>query len=118
MKTIKLDDNRDLAFEKGDFVMIDEEEEVLQSIYILLETNKKEWFFDPDMGLRRRSVTGKPTDGEVRAAVTETISQEERVDIEEIKINQDRKARRLTVFFRARIRRSGSVVQGEVEMNA
>lgn len=118
MKTLKLDASGDIAFEKGDFLMVDEIEEVRQSLYIILSTNKREWFFNPAFGLDFRSVTGKSTDSQIRAAVIEAISQEERVElIEDLTITKDRQSRRLSVFFRVRIR-SGETIESEVLLSA
>lgn len=118
MKTIKLDSTGDLAFEKGDFLMLDEAEEIRQSLYITLATNKREWFLDPEEGLDFQAITGKPTDGQIRAAVIAAISQEERVElIEDLVINKDRKTRKVSVVFRVRVR-SGTTIESEVLLSA
>ncbi|WP_088005597.1 DUF2634 domain-containing protein [Indiicoccus explosivorum] len=118
MKTLKLDETGDLALDKADLVFVDEVEEVRQSLYLAMATNKREWFLHPDFGLDFKAIIGKPTDSQIRAAIIATISQEERVElIEDLQIKQDRQARKLSVFFRVRIR-GGETIEGEVSLNA
>lgn len=118
MKTLKLDASGDIAFEKGDFLMVDEAEEIRQALHLSLSTNKREWFLDPAFGLDFKAVTGKSTDSQIRAALIEAISQEERVElIEDLIIKKDRQSRRLSVFFRVRIR-SGKTIESEVMLSA
>lgn len=118
MKTIKLDATGDIALEKGDFLMVDGVEEIRQALYLSLATNKREWFLNPEFGLDFRAVTGKVNDSQIRAAIIAAISQEERLElIEDLIINKDRQSRRLSVFFRVRIR-SGETIEGEVLLSA
>ncbi|OES45222.1 hypothetical protein [Domibacillus iocasae] len=116
MKDILLDDSSDLLFEKGDFVLGEDEQELKQSLYINLATNKGEWFLDVEAGLSFKSITGKPTDAQIRAAVIEALAQEPRVTlIQGVQIEQDRKNRKVMILFK--VQTTEGVVEDEVMIN-
>jgi len=116
MKDILLDGSGDLLFENGDLVLVEDELELKQAIYICLATNKGEWFLDLEAGLSFKSLTGKPTDEQIRAAVIEALSQEPRVTlIQAVQVEQDRKNRRLSISFK--VQTTEGVVEDEVIIN-
>lgn len=116
MKDILLDDSGDLLFQNSDFALIEDEMELKQSISINLATNKGEWFLDLEAGLSFKSITGKPTDEQIRAAVIEALAQEPRVKlIQGVQVEQDRKSRTVAISFKAQT--TEGVVEDEVIIN-
>lgn len=85
MKAPKIVDG-DVAFESNDVVFIGEDEEIMQSVQTILQTNKGEWFLNTDFGLERSVFFQKPFDETLASdAIREAVAQEERIQrIEDI----------------------------------
>jgi phage baseplate assembly protein W len=87
----------DLVFENGDIVMVDEDEELIQSVQTILQTNKGEWFLNTDFGLDRSQLLAKRFDEALATdAIAEAIAQEERIQRIE-NISFQREGRSMTV---------------------
>lgn len=87
----------DLVFENGDVVMVDGDEEIIQSVQTTFQTNKGEWFLNTDFGLDRSPLLTKRFDEALAIdAIAEATAQEERIQrIENISFK--REGRSLTV---------------------
>jgi phage baseplate assembly protein W len=99
LKDLKLIDG-DLAFENGDFQVVEDKEEIQQCIGIVLGTNKGECFWNPELGIRFLNLVEKPTDEKIRNEILDGLSQEDRIDtLEDIQITRDTKKRKLIISF-------------------
>lgn len=85
--------------ENGDIVMVEDDEELAQSIRMVLQTRKGEFFLDPDHGLVFDNLLGKEaSQDEAHEDIVEAVSQEERIaSVEEVIFNEDRKNRKRSV---------------------
>ncbi|SFL81057.1 DUF2634 domain-containing protein [Salibacterium qingdaonense] len=102
MKALKIDGKTgDLVMENGDFVWIEEDEELLQDIRSVLKTALDEWFLDPSFGTEYEAIQGKGvTDDDVTQTLYDALEQVERVTtVTDIEIERDGE-RQLSVFFR------------------
>lgn len=115
MKTLKLIDG-DLAFEKNDFQIIKGEEEIQQCTEIILGTNKKEWFFNPDFGVDFNNLIGKVTDSQIENEIVDGLAQEPRIEsVQNVTIT--RINRKATVTFEANLI-NNETLESEVTLNA
>lgn len=72
--------NRDLVIENNDLVMVDEDEELIQSVRATLMTRKGEFFLDPEYGVSYDNLLGKGTsEEEARDDIIEALSKDERI---------------------------------------
>lgn len=87
----------DLVFENGDVVMVDGDEELVQSLQTVFQTNKGEWFLNESHGLDRTPFLVKKFDESLASdAIAEATAQEERIQrIENVSFK--REGRSLTV---------------------
>ncbi|SFP19094.1 DUF2634 domain-containing protein [Salibacterium halotolerans] len=102
MKALKVDKQTgDLAMENGDFVWIEDHEELLQEIRSVLKTALEEWFLDPMFGTEYEAIQGKDiSDDDVTQTIYDALEQVERVTaVTDIQIERDGE-RQLSVFFR------------------
>ncbi|MED4977229.1 DUF2634 domain-containing protein [Heyndrickxia faecalis] len=85
----------DIVIENGEVVMVDGDEELVQSIRMLLQTRKGEFFLEPEHGLSFDNIIGKEANqDETHDDIVEAISQEDRIEsVEKIDFNDDNKAR-------------------------
>jgi phage baseplate assembly protein W len=103
LKDLKLIDG-DLAFENGDFQVIEDKDEIQQCVGIVLGTNKGECFFNPELGIRFFNLVEKPTDEKIRNEILDGLSQEDRVDtLEDVQITRDKVKRKLNISFIANL---------------
>ena len=118
MKDLKLKDG-DLVFEKGDLAFVEGSDELRQSVYIGLQTNRGEWFLNPEIGIRHAAFVGKnPNEEEMRAEIIRGAMQDERIQsVEDIRIERDLKNRKLIASFRA-VAASGESIEEEVTIGA
>lgn len=120
MKTFKLDpDTQDLLFdEHNNIAMVDGTDEELQALELRLKTNQGEWFLDTLFGLAYSTVLDKQYDeDDIRAAVTQTLEQEERVsEVLEVRLDRERAKRHLNIYFKVQMT-SGQVLESEVMLN-
>lgn len=79
MKSPKLQD-RDLVIENNDLVMIDDDEELIQSVKNTLLTRKGEVFLGSEDGMSYENLLGKGTSQEeARDDIIEALSKDERI---------------------------------------
>jgi phage baseplate assembly protein W len=117
LKTIKLSDG-DLVFEKGDFQLIEGMEEIQQCTEIILGTNKKEWFLNPDFGIDFNNLREKATDNMIENEIIEGVAQEPRIEfLETIEVIRNKPTRKASVYFEAQLT-TGEVLESEVTVNA
>lgn len=104
---IELDD-------QGQIVMVDEDDELEQSVRLLLGTNQGEWFLNSIHGLAYKYLQVQSPDPErIRSEVLQTLSQEPRIaKVEEIQVEFLYRERKLKISFRA-IAQDGSEIQFE-----
>lgn len=101
---------------QNDFRMVEGDAELVQCVAMALQTNKGEWFLNPDHGFERAIVQVKNYDlAEAQDAVFEAVTQEPRVSsIEDAAFEYDKAARHLRVGFKFR-KEDGELVEGVVE---
>jgi hypothetical protein len=118
VKDLKLQDG-DLVLENDDLAIVDGADELRQTVYIGMQTNRGEWFLNPEIGIRHAVFVGKnPNDEEMRAEIIRGAMQDERVQsVEDIVIERNTRERKVSVTFQA-VATSGEAVDGEVTLNA
>lgn len=92
----------DLEFDRaGKLVMVDGNEELRQSVRLLISTNLNEWFLDPTLGFDFSTVLVKrPNDELIAGALFQALEQEPRiVRVENIQTDFDGVSRTLRVSF-------------------
>ena len=117
MDNFKLVDG-DIVFDgQNNISMVSDNDELLQSIEEILNTNAGEWFLDDENGFARFEVLGQKFDEDTAInAISTAIFQNEQVgSIENITVDFDGKSRKLTVTFEI-IKTTGETVIGEVEI--
>lgn len=103
MKTLKIENN-DLVFDKSmNLEMVEDEEEIRQSIERTLSTNLSEYFLNVDMGLNYSQIRGKGIkQDDIESAIREAIFQDERIEeVDFTEIITNNKSRSLSVEFNA-----------------
>jgi len=66
--------------ENGDIVMVEDDEELAQSVRMVLQTRKGEFFLEPDHGLVFDNLLGKEADlAKAHEDIVEAVLQEERI---------------------------------------
>lgn len=110
MKSLKIEGG-DLVIEKGDFVMIEGEEEEAQCIERVLTTNQGEWFLNLLHGLDYTHIFTKPFDEDrARLSIIEAIHQDPRVEsVEEVEFQFDRAKRHMTVYVQVKMRGGNTI---------
>lgn len=113
-------ENGDLVIDNNDFVMLDGDEELSQSVRLLLQTQKEEFFLDEDHGLSRDNIQGKEADQDAAADdIIEAVSQEYRIEsVEDIVFEDDRKNRSRTVTLTLQKEDGETLTVEEVELDA
>ncbi len=92
--------NGDLSFdENGNLVTVEDDDELSQSLRLLLETNKGEWFLNTNTGFDYDLITEKNPDlNLISAGIVDTLFQDSRVtDAVVTDISLDSAGRTLTV---------------------
>ncbi|CEG31452.1 MULTISPECIES: hypothetical protein [Peribacillus] len=99
MKSFKLDENGDLVFENGSFVMIEGNEELAQQARISMQTEKGEWFLDPEEGMDRSPILSKNfNETEAKDIIMEsTIGTTEPLEFENITFVRDIRNRKISI---------------------
>lgn len=99
MKAFKIDASGDFIIEKGSFVMVEGDDELIQQIRMSYLTRKGEWFLDEDEGLEREPLFAKFFDqDEAKDAIIEsTIGTSESLEYENITFDRDKKTTRKMV---------------------
>lgn len=85
--------------DNGDFVMVEDDEELAQSVTMVLQTRKEEFFLDLDHGLVFDNLVGKEaSQDEAYEDILEAVSQEERIaSVDAVSFDDDRKQRKRSV---------------------
>jgi len=113
--------NGDLVIENNDIAMIDNDEELIQSIKMLLSIRKGESSLDPEVGLSYNNVLGKSANQEeARDDIIEALSQDDRVaSVTDIMFIDDFKNSRTRKISLTIEKADGSELTiNEVELNA
>ncbi|KHD86379.1 hypothetical protein NG54_03445 [Heyndrickxia ginsengihumi] len=89
----------DIVIENGDVVMVEDDEELAQSLRIVLGTRKGEFALEPDHGLTFDNILGKQANEfEARDDIIEALSQDDRVSaVTGITFADDRTKRRRSI---------------------
>lgn len=100
MKDLRLEDG-DLVLMLGEIALVEDQDELKQTIYIGMQTNIGEWFLDPRIGLDQSIFYGKNiNEEEMRDEVARGVSQESRVQsVDSVEILNDTKERTVSVKF-------------------
>ncbi len=99
MKTFDLIDG-DLRFENGDFVIIDEAEELKQCLEIMMSTYLGEWFLNRDFGFNYHLALGKTNEDVIQSEIVRVLGQEPRIiNVVEVKVTLDKKARTCAAYY-------------------
>ena len=102
MNDIKLDNNGDFDLERGDFLLIDNDQRIIQQIKIRLLTWANEWFLDKDVGINYLDIFNEKqnTEALIENLIRNTISDIENVvSVDSVAVKKDNKNRTLTVNF-------------------
>lgn len=101
MRTLKVT-NGDLVIGNGNFTMIEDDEELVQSVRMNLEAAQGEWFLDLNYGMDREPFETKPFNEEaVQLAIIEAATTDERIQaVDQLELVPDFKNRRLTVSMK------------------
>ena len=113
MRTLKVT-NGDLVISNGDFAMIQNDEELAQSVRMNLEAAQSEWFLDLNYGMDREPFEEKPFNEEAaRLAIIEAATADDRIQaVNELIMTPDFKTRKLKVSLTL-IKETGELVQLE-----
>lgn len=116
MRSFLIQDD-DLVIEKGNLLMIDEDEQKCQAVERALTTRKGEFFLNIEHGLDYTEFKRKNPDLEkIKMDVIEAALQEESLkSIEKIDIDFDRQRRAATITFIGKLKNGGEI-KGEVNV--
>lgn len=108
----------DIVIDNGDIVMVEDDEELAQSIQSILQTRKGEFFLEPDHGLSFDNLLGKQANQhEARDDIIEAVSQEPRVAaVTDVVISDDRKIRKRSVIVTIQKEDGTQVEVGDVNI--
>lgn len=70
---------QDLAFENGDFKLVEDEKVVAQRIELDMGSNVGDWFLNLFLGMDHEQILGKSTEAQARAEVFRVLGQEPEV---------------------------------------
>lgn len=115
MKTLELEGN-DLKLIKGTFLIVEDEQEVAQSLDALLSIRKGEFVLDEHVGMDHDNLLGKNVNfDEIRDDIIEALSQDERVElVDDVIISAEN--RNALITFNAKLIDDQEVSE-EVEIN-
>ena len=88
--------------ENGDIVMVEGDEELAQSVRMILETRKGEFFLEPDHGLVFDNLLGKEADlAKAHEDIVEAVLQEERIaSVEDVIFTDNQQERTRSVSLK------------------
>lgn len=119
MLSIQIDDTGDIMLDdKGNPIPISGIAETKQEVEVYLQTNKNEWFLDPDLGINHADFRGKkPNNDVMRMDIMDGLEQTERFkELVSIDFERDMSTRKLSVSFRA-IMTDGINNEGVVDLD-
>ncbi len=107
---IELDGSNEIKMVEGD-------EELIQSVRLIITTNLGEWFLNPEHGFDRFAVLGKQIERDVVIdSLYQAILQEERVSrVENVTMEIDKENRKLNISF-AFFKQNGDLAEGSVNV--
>lgn len=99
MKAPMIDANGDLVMQNGEIQMVEDGEELAQSVESILKTRQGEFFMDTEFGLNCDNLLGKQADQDAaHDDIVEAVAQEERIaTVDSITFTDDRNDRTRTV---------------------
>lgn len=102
MKTFKFENGDLVVDQSGNVEMVEGEDEIAQSVKMILLAKKGEWFLNDSFGLDYDEITKKgQSKKEIEFALREAIFQEERIQgIEFTEIKIDKAKRSIIVNFK------------------
>jgi len=118
MLSIQIDSTGDILLDdRGNPIQVSGLEETRQEVEVYLQTNKDEWFLDPDLGINHSDFRGKNvSDDTMRVNIVDGLEQTDRfVSLDNINFVKDTKTRKLYVAFRATM--TDGIVNQEVNLN-
>ncbi|RAS75251.1 DUF2634 domain-containing protein [Priestia endophytica] len=85
----------DLVIENNNLIMVEDDEELAQSVKSILQTRKGEFFLDTEHGMSFDNILGKVADqAATRDDIIEAVSQEERIrSVTDVSFSDDAKTR-------------------------
>lgn len=110
--------SNDIEFDgQNSIKMIDGNDEIIQGVRIIITTNIKEWFLNPDFGFDRFSILGNKHDQErATDALYKAILQHEKVAmVDNVSFEVEREKRKLKINF-SFTTIDGDVIEGGVEL--
>lgn len=118
MKSFVLKDG-DIVIEKGEILMVEGQDELVQSVQIGLGTNKGEWFLNLEEGVDYLLLVDKTaSEAEKREEIYNAVMKHERVrSVESIDFNFNRSVRTLSIFIKA-TSTEGETITSEVVFGA
>ncbi len=107
MKTFALDENGDLLIEKNNIVLTCDKNLLIQKIKTVIQTTKRESFFNLNEGISRKLLTGKPKAGQdfeeiARNEIIDALSQvDESLQLTAFSYDFNSKTRTAVITFSA-----------------
>ncbi|OAH53073.1 hypothetical protein AWH48_11995 [Domibacillus aminovorans] len=119
MRAPKLVDG-DLVFENNEWIFVEGDEELAQSVEDVLQTRKGEFFLEAEHGISYDHLLGKRADqAEARDDIIEAISQENRIQsVTDVRIIDDKGKRNRSVSLALEKEDGTKIVLREVPVNA
>lgn len=110
----------DLVIENNDLAMVNNDEELIQSVRTTLMTRKGEFFLDPEYGVSYENLLGKGTsEEEARDDIIEALSKDERIgSVTDITFNENLSLRTRTISLTIQKQDETELALNEVELNA
>jgi len=119
MMNLKLDGTGDLVITADVLQLVEGLEEDAQLAKVYLQSNKREWFLDPEAGTDHAVFRTKvPNKDAIRAALADGLEQTGRFrSLDDVTVDFDRSRRILRVSFRATTI-DGDSIEREVDLDA
>lgn len=94
MMDLALDENNDLDFDEDDLTIVDGDDEITQSLGIILRTRQGEFFDDEEMGLDTSNLLGRDYDedigiSDIIQALEEQDSRVADVDVNDLDVDDE-----------------------------
>lgn len=102
MLSVKINENGDIELDaSGNPIQIAGPEETRQEVEVYMQTNKREWFLDPELGMEHSEFRGKNVvDDLIRINIIDALEQTDRfVSLDSIEVSRNRVKRKLDVSF-------------------
>lgn len=108
----------DLVIHGDDFLLLSDQAELIQCSRHEINTNKGEWFLNPEMGIDFEVFRGKsPNEELMRSELQQALLQDSRIrSVDDITFELDRRARTMAISFIA-TGINGESVKGEADVD-